>query len=48
MASHVRHDRMGLPASARPAESSLPGWRSWLGAVLVVAALAIVLIALYR
>ena len=48
MASHVRHDRMGLAARPRPAESSLPGWRAWLGAVLVVAALAIVLVALYR
>lgn len=48
MASHVRHERMGLPASARAAESGLPGWRAWLGAVLVVAALAVVLIVLYR
>ena len=48
MASHVRHDRMGLPASTRAAESGLPGWRAWLGAVLVVAMLAVVMIALYR
>ena len=48
MASHVRHQRMGSPSSARAAERSLPGWRAWLGAVLVVAALALVLIALYR
>ena len=48
MASHVRHDWMGLPASARATESSLPGWRAWLGAVVVVAILAGLLIFLYR
>ena len=53
MASHVHHDRTGLPPAgqgfpARRSESSLPGWRSWLGALAVVAAFALVLLALYR